>query len=70
MSRPFCDCRLLFPVTSVIGAPIAVQKTKGEPTDEQVQALLDTYIEAIQNLFDEHKKRVLGQDFQGELKIL
>ena len=54
----------------MIGAPIAVQKTKGEPTDEQVQALLDTYIEAIQKLFDDHKKRVLGQDFQGELKIL
>ena len=57
-------------VTSVIGAPIEVQKTEGEPTDEQVQALLDTYIDAIQKLFDEHKKSVLGQDFEGELKIL
>ena len=57
-------------ITSVIGAPIKVPQVHGDPTDAQVQELLDTYIAALDKLFEDHKKTVLGEDFEGHLKIM
>ncbi|VDK53808.1 unnamed protein product [Anisakis simplex] len=44
------------PINSVIGAPIAVQKTP-DPTDEQVDVLHKKYITALIDLFEEHKAK-------------
>ena len=56
-------------ITSVIGKPIDVVQVK-DPTEEQVSELLKRYIQALTELFEEHKKTVLGDDFTGELEIL
>ncbi|XP_023578829.1 2-acylglycerol O-acyltransferase 1 [Octodon degus] len=42
------------PVHSVVGRPIPVQKTPN-PTQEQVEALHQTYMDELTKLFDEHK---------------
>lgn len=44
------------PIDTVIGAPIAVEKTES-PTKEQVDRLHQKYIEELTALFDKHKTK-------------
>ena len=42
-------------ITMLFGRPIAVEKVAGEPTAEQIDALHERYLKAIEVLFDTHK---------------
>lgn len=44
------------PLTTVIGSPIRVEKTEGEPTLEQVDAMHAKYCVELRKLYDTHKK--------------
>uniref|UniRef100_A0A1I8A8I6 Acyltransferase n=1 Tax=Steinernema glaseri TaxID=37863 RepID=A0A1I8A8I6_9BILA len=45
------------PITSVVGAPILVEKTEGDPTQEQIDELHAKYCDSLRSLFDEHKAK-------------
>lgn len=44
------------PITTVIGAPINVEKNEN-PTNEEITALHDKYCKALYDLFDSHKTK-------------
>ncbi|KLT44580.1 diacylglycerol acyltransferase [Cutaneotrichosporon oleaginosum] len=56
------------PVTVVVGAPIPVKQIE-KPTDEEVQAVHNQYIEALQALWDKHKDEY-AKDRKSELKLV
>lgn len=54
------------PITTVIGAPIAVTKN-ADPSAEEVQELHAKYIEALKSLFDTHKKSCGAENIDLEI---
>eukprot|EP00128_Syssomonas_multiformis_P000790 Colp12_sorted_trinity150504_noHs@30205 len=71
LSLPFI-CNVLprpCTVTTVIGAPIHVTKVEN-PTDKQVDDLLQEYIVQLKKLFDTHKAAALPEQPDAELEIL
>lgn len=52
----------------VVGSPIEVQKCE-HPTQEQIDKLHETYVQALVELFDKHKEQY-GVPKEKELLIL
>lgn len=45
------------PITTVVGKPIEVVKTEGEPTKEEIAELHQLYCKTLNALYDEHKEK-------------
>lgn len=56
-------------ITTVVGKPIPVKKSP-QPTDEEVKALLETYIVELTALFDAHAAEFIEDPAARKLKVI
>ena len=42
-------------ITTIVGRPLQVEKTDGDPTQAQVDELHSKYIDELRKMYDEHK---------------